>query len=134
MDAGRRAYLRVWPDDDDVAAAADVSHLGRALYQLAHADGWHSLDQVEGLRPTGGAVAVLQQDELLGPDPDKWPDELFDDDAELLFSQHDVFGPWTDVAGGAARVARMVPPNGDRVAVSVELVGEPAARIRRTPA
>jgi hypothetical protein len=92
LDAGRRAYLRVWPEDDDAAAAADVTHLGRALYQLAHADGWHSLDQVEGLRTTGGAVVVLQQDELLGPDPDEWPEELFDDDAQLLYSQHDLFG------------------------------------------
>ena len=91
MDAGRRAYLRVWPDDDDAAAAADVTHLGRALYQLAHADGWHSLDQVEGLRVTGGAVVVLQQDELLGPDPDEWPAELFDENAELLYSQYDIF-------------------------------------------
>lgn len=92
MDAGRRAYLRVWPDDDDAAAAADVTHLGRALYQLAHADGWHSLDQVDGLRATGGAVVVLQQDELLGPDHDDWPEDLFHDDAQVLFSQHDVFG------------------------------------------
>jgi hypothetical protein len=92
MDAGRRAYLRVWPDDDDAAAAADVTHLGRALYQLAHADGWHGLDQVEGLRTTGGAVVVLRQDKLLGPDPDEWPEELFDDDAQVLYSQDDVFG------------------------------------------
>jgi hypothetical protein len=92
MDAGRRAYLRVWPDDDEAAAAADVTHLERALYQLAHADGWHSLDQIEGLRTAGGAVVVLQQAELLGPDPDEWPEELFDDDAQLLYSHHDVFG------------------------------------------
>ena len=92
MDAGRRAYLCAWPDADEGAAAADVTHLGRALYQLAHADGWHRLDQAEGLRATGGAVVVLQQDQLLGPDPDEWPEELFDDDAELLYSQHDVFG------------------------------------------
>lgn len=37
MDAGRRAYLHVWPDDDSAAAAADATPLGRALYQLAHA-------------------------------------------------------------------------------------------------
>jgi hypothetical protein len=92
MDAGRRAYLCLWPDDNDAAAAADVTHLGRALYQLAHADGWHSLDQIDGLRVTGGAVVVFQQDALLGPDPDEWPKELFDDDAELLYSQYDVFG------------------------------------------
>lgn len=92
LEAGRRAYLRVWPDDNDAAAAADVTHLGRALYQLAHADGWHSLDQVEGLRTTGGAVLVLRQDELLGSAPDEWPEALFNDDAELLYSEQDIFG------------------------------------------
>lgn len=91
MDAGRQAYLRVWPDDDEAAAAADVTHLGRALYQLAHADGWHSLDQVEGLRVTAGAVVVVEQDELLGGDPDDWPDDVFEPEGELLYSQADVF-------------------------------------------
>ncbi|KQX69589.1 hypothetical protein [Angustibacter sp. Root456] len=89
--AGRQAYLRVWPDDDEAAAAADVTDLGRALYQLAHADGWHSLDQVEGLRVTAGAVAVFEQDELLRGDPDDWPDDVFEPEGELLYSQADVF-------------------------------------------
>jgi hypothetical protein len=57
MTAGRRAYLRVWPDDDEAAAAADVTHLGRAAYQLAHADGWESLDDVEGLERNPGRSA-----------------------------------------------------------------------------
>lgn len=91
MAAGRAAYLRVWPDDDEAAAAADVTHLGRALYQLAHADGWHSLDHVEGLRVTAGAVAVIDQDELLRGDPDDWPDDLFDLDGEEIFGQADVY-------------------------------------------
>ena len=46
--AGRRAYLDVWPDDDEAAAEADVTQLGRALYQIAHADGWHDLARVGG--------------------------------------------------------------------------------------
>ena len=91
MTAGRRAYLRVWPDDDEAAAAADVTHLGRAAYQLAHADGWESLDDVEGLEPTGGCVAVVHQDELLGPDPDEWPKNTFEVDGEVLHEQRDVF-------------------------------------------
>lgn len=90
--AGRRAYLRIWPADEGAAAAADVTHLGRALYQVAHADGWHSLDQVDGLRPKAGRVVVVQHEDLLGPDPEEWPDGLFPDDAELLFEQRDVFG------------------------------------------
>ena len=91
MSAGRAAYLRVWPEDDEAAAAAEVTHLGRALYQIAHADGWHSLNGVDGLRPTGGSVRVVDREETLGPDPDEWPESLFDDDSELLYEQTDVF-------------------------------------------
>jgi hypothetical protein len=39
ISAGRAAYLRVWPQDDPAAAVADVTSVGRALYQIAHADG-----------------------------------------------------------------------------------------------
>ena len=92
MSAGRRAYLDAWPEDDEAAAAADVTHLGRARYQIAHARGWHSLDEVEGLRATGGAVVVVAQEEMLGPDPDEWPEELFEGDGGLLYQQEDV-GP-----------------------------------------
>ncbi|MGN6610922.1 MAG: hypothetical protein ACTHLJ_04045 [Angustibacter sp.] len=83
--------LHQFEDDDEAAAAADVAHLGRALYQLAHADGWHSLDHVEGLRVTAGAVSVVDQDELLRGDPDEWPDDLFDLDGEEIFGQADVY-------------------------------------------
>lgn len=91
LSAGRRAYLDVWPQDDEAAAAADVTHLGRALYQIAHAGGWHRLDELDGLRATGGAVVVVAQEEILGPDPDEWPEELFVGDGVLLYKQEDVF-------------------------------------------
>jgi hypothetical protein len=91
MSAGRAAYLRVWPEEDEAATAADVTHVGRALYQIAHADGWHSLARVEGLRPTGGCVRVVDREATLGPDPDEWPKELFNDDGDLLYEQADVF-------------------------------------------
>ncbi|TYP86908.1 hypothetical protein BD833_108194 [Blastococcus xanthinilyticus] len=92
LSAGRRAYLDVWPEDDEAAAAVDVTHLGRALYQIAHAGGWHRLDEVEGLRATGGAVVVVAQQEILGSDPDEWPEELFEGDGgEFLCKQEDVF-------------------------------------------
>jgi len=71
MSAGRRAYLDAWPEDDEAAAAADVTHLGRALYQIAHASGWHNLDEVEGLRATGGVVVVVAQS--------WWPKRRFSD-------------------------------------------------------
>lgn len=91
LSAGRAAYLRVWPADDEAAAAADVTHLGRALYQVAHADGWHALDRVPGLRPVGGCVRVVDREETLGPDPDEWPEDPFHDGGELLYEQSDLF-------------------------------------------
>ncbi|RNL65784.1 hypothetical protein EFK50_01705 [Nocardioides marmoriginsengisoli] len=89
--AGRQAYLQAWPEDDEAAAAADVNHVGRALYQVAHAEGWGSLRKVPGLAPVGGFTGVVRQDELLGPDPDDWAAEVLDEDAELLYCQEDVF-------------------------------------------
>lgn len=89
LTAGRAAYLRVWPDDDEADAARDVTHLAGALYQLAHADGWGSLDQAPGLQPAGGAVVVAAQEWLLAGDPNEWPDELFAVEGETLFQQFD---------------------------------------------
>ncbi|CAL8972672.1 hypothetical protein TESS_TESS_02551 [Tessaracoccus sp. O5.2] len=93
MKAGRKAYRRLWPAEDAAAAAADVTHLGRALYQIAHAEGWDSLEQVKGLQPVGGVVVVQSSDELLSADPDEWPeDNLFrHDDDRLLYRQDDVY-------------------------------------------
>lgn len=91
MRAGRAAYREVWPDDDEQAAAADVTHLGSALYQIAHARSWDALDEVEGLVPTGAATVLLRQDQLLPADPDDWPDDLFEPGGEVLFRQDDVY-------------------------------------------
>ena len=93
MEAGREACKVVWPDDSEEAAVADVDHLGRALYQIAHAHGWDSLAGVEGLRPLGGTTLLHRQDELLSTDPDEWPDDMFDTEGEDLYQQSDVFGP-----------------------------------------
>ena len=89
--AGRAAYLRVHPDDTDDQAAADVNHLGRALYQLAHADGWGSLAEADGLDPIGGVIAATRQATPLGPDPDDWIDAVVDDTDDLLHAQDDVY-------------------------------------------
>jgi hypothetical protein len=93
MQAGREAYLRVWPDDDEDAAAADVTHLGRALYQIAHADGWDNIGSAPGLAPFVGVTLVHRLDELPEPDPDNWQDEEFFEmgSAELLYRQDDVY-------------------------------------------
>lgn len=84
--AAKTAYLRVWLDDDQADAERDVTDLGRALYQLAHADGWHSLDRVDGLVPAGASISVLRQDELLGRDPNEWPAEVYAADGESFTS------------------------------------------------
>lgn len=78
LQAGRRAYLEVWPDDTEDDAASDVSHLGRALYQLQHAGGLAALDETPGLEPAGAATWVVEATEVLADrDPDDWPDDPF---------------------------------------------------------
>ena len=92
LKAGRKAYRRMWPEDDAAAATADVTHLGRALYRIAHADGWDSLRHVKGLRPVGGVTIVQSSEELLGADPDAWPEwDLFRHDEERLLYREDVY-------------------------------------------
>jgi hypothetical protein len=91
LEAGRQAYLTVWPQADVQSARADVQHLGRALYQLAHAGGWHSLGEAAGLRAQAGFVAVIEHPDLLGPDPDEWPEDLSVADGELLYLQRDAY-------------------------------------------
>ncbi|MCZ2839446.1 hypothetical protein [Modestobacter sp. VKM Ac-2985] len=86
--AGRRAYLRSRPDGDAAAAAADVTDLGRALSQLADADGWDAVGETPGLRATGRSVLVIGRELAPGADPD---DDTEDDGGELLWSQQDVF-------------------------------------------
>ncbi len=91
LTSGRHAYRRVWPDDDAEAAEADVTDLGRALYQIAHADGWDALDDVAGLEPVGGVVIIRPADELLGDDPEGREEDLFaHDDDSILFRLDDV--------------------------------------------
>lgn len=90
--AGRAAYLRVWPDDSEEDAAADVTTLGRALYQVAHADGWDSLHRVDGLRPLGGLTHVIRQEELLSVEPDDWAADVFATEGEVICEQFDVWG------------------------------------------
>lgn len=93
MKAGRKAYRRSTGKAKKKSAVAHVTHLGEALYQIAHVDGWDSLIQVKGLEPIGGVVFVQSCEEMLGGDPDEWPeDDLFDHHEDrLLFRQDDVF-------------------------------------------
>ena len=66
LTAGREAYAELYPDDPDEAARSDVSHPGRALYQLVHVYGIDGLDEraeLAGLRPRGGTVWVQALDD-----------------------------------------------------------------------
>ncbi|MGB2977137.1 MAG: hypothetical protein WBB78_01310 [Propionicimonas sp.] len=94
MEAGRQAYREVSGEAEPDAAAAEVSHLGVALYEIGHARGWDSLEQLDGLTPRGSVALVLASEDLLGSDPDEWPEEdLFAHDEErLLYRQDDVYG------------------------------------------
>lgn len=63
LDAGREAYADLYPDDPAEAAQADVSHPGRALFQLLHAYGVDGLDRRAtdaGLTAQGGTVWVQE--------------------------------------------------------------------------
>ncbi|AYY13480.1 hypothetical protein EF847_13050 [Actinobacteria bacterium YIM 96077] len=90
LGAGREAYGELYPTDPLEAAIADVSHPGRALYQLLHAYGVDGLDQRAegaGLTPRGGTVWVQ---ELAEGDPDTLVGEPFDVvDEELLIYRLD---------------------------------------------
>ncbi|UQX89248.1 hypothetical protein M6D93_04400 [Jatrophihabitans telluris] len=92
MAAGRAAFQRYQPGVTEEAAEADVEHLGLALYHVAHEKGWSSIGDADGLRPTGGQVIVVSQDEVLGPDPDVWPDDLFEEPGPRLYWQSDIYG------------------------------------------
>lgn len=74
--AGRAAYSDLYSDQPEEAAITDVTHAGRALYQLLHAYGVDGLDlraEDSGLTPRGGTVwvqALTESDiEALVDDP-----------------------------------------------------------------
>ncbi len=74
---GRQAYAELYPEDPPESAVADVSHPGRALYQMLHAYGVDGLDQraeEAGLVPRGGTVWVQA---LTDADTDTLVDDPF---------------------------------------------------------
>ncbi|WP_051426086.1 hypothetical protein [Jiangella gansuensis] len=82
LGAGREAYSELYPRDPAESAVADVSHPGRALYQMLHAYGVDGLDERaedSGLRPRGGTVWVQAlapgDDETLTTEPFAVADE-----------------------------------------------------------
>lgn len=75
--AGRQAYAELYPGDPMESAVSDVTHPGRALYQMLHAYGVDGFDQraeSAGLLPRGGTVWVQALDET---DAETLADEPF---------------------------------------------------------
>jgi hypothetical protein len=95
LQAGREAYAELYPAHPSEAAEADVSHAGRALYQLLHAYGVDGLDlraEASGLLPRGGTVWVQ---ELTEGDTETLVDEPFAvvDDDMLIYRLDEVIEP-----------------------------------------
>lgn len=93
IEAGRSAYLEVWPDETAQDAANDVTTLGRALYQVAHAAGtWTVLDKADGLEVTGRVIVLVDAEQTLGSETDDWPEDVFaHDEDKILYQQEDVY-------------------------------------------
>jgi hypothetical protein len=96
--AGREAYADLYPGDPPEAAVADVSHPGRALYQLLHAYGVDGLDnraENAGLAPHGGTVWVQG---LVPGDAETLVDDPFGvaDEDMLIYRLDEVIGPDDD--------------------------------------
>ncbi|MBG6215359.1 hypothetical protein RCH23_003299 [Cryobacterium sp. CAN_C3] len=60
LTAGRTKFLENRPGESESNALSTISNLGAALYELAHADGWESLDRAPGLVPLGSIIQVLE--------------------------------------------------------------------------
>jgi hypothetical protein len=97
--AGRAAYADLYADHPEEAAVTDVTHAGRALYQMLHAYGVDGLDaqaEESGLTPRGGTVWVQA---LTERDADSLADDPFGVvDEELLVYRLDEIIEATDSA------------------------------------
>jgi hypothetical protein len=96
--AGREAYGELYPEDPAEAADADVSHPGRAIYQLLHAFGVDGLDaraEAAGLAPRGGTVWVQAID---SHDAETLADEPFAvaDEEMLIYRLDEIVDPDDD--------------------------------------
>jgi hypothetical protein len=91
---GRRSYLKVWPNDTEEDALSDVTDLGRALYQVAHAGGWDALTKLTGLQPTAKVTWVIHDVEVIRGAPEGWPADPFLTEHRtdnIIYAQDDVF-------------------------------------------
>jgi hypothetical protein len=65
LEAGRLKFLENRPGESELNARSTVNHLGAALYELAHADGWDSLEKAAGLAPMGSIIQAVVPDEAI---------------------------------------------------------------------
>jgi hypothetical protein len=96
--AGREAYAEMYPDEPEEAANADVSHPGRALYQMLHTYGVDGLDsraEQAGLAARGGTVWVQAID---SEDAETIVDDPFGiaDEEMLIYRLDEVINPGSD--------------------------------------
>ena len=63
ISAGRAAYARVWVDDTVEDASFAVADSSAAAREIAHADGWHALEQAGGLEPMASSQTVIVHEE-----------------------------------------------------------------------
>lgn len=92
---GQEAFQELHPADPKEAAEADVSHPGRALYQLLHAYGVDGLDQraeASGLTPRGGTVWVQELGEGAAETLVDVPFSVVDDEL-LIYRLDEVIEP-----------------------------------------
>ena len=65
LEAARKKFLDNRPGESVTNAQSTVSHLGAALYELAHAEGWDSLDKAPGLTPLGSIIQAIVPDDAI---------------------------------------------------------------------
>jgi hypothetical protein len=90
LNAGRLAY-RVREGTEEEETSRVVDHLGVALYELAHDDGWRALANAPGLRITGAVTVAIENDDVLIGDPDDWPEHPGDIEGEALYRQEEIY-------------------------------------------
>ncbi|MES2094554.1 MAG: hypothetical protein V4531_12190 [Actinomycetota bacterium] len=93
--AGRLKFLENRPGESEDNARSEVSHLGAALYELAHAEGWASLDKAPGLTAMGSIIQVIEPSEpidlLDGPPETEEPDAGFSVDGRVLYTEQNQY-------------------------------------------
>lgn len=93
--AGRESYTELFPEQPTEAADADVTHAGRAIYQLLHAHGVDGVDrrsEQSGMAPRGGTVWVQA---ITDDDADTLPDDPFGiaDEQMLVYRLDEIVEP-----------------------------------------